>query len=48
MKLDGLAKIQLTFAASLSAASVVDVIGFTWANLATDANGTVKKSLVVA
>ena len=47
MKLDGLAKIQLTFASSLSAASVVDVIGFTWANLATDANGTVKKSLVV-
>ena len=48
MKLDGLAKIQLTFASSLSAASVVDVVGFTWANIATDANGTVKKSLVVA
>ena len=48
MKMDGLAKIQLTFAASLSAAAVVDVIGFTWANLATDANGGIKKSMVVA
>ena len=47
LRLDGLAKIQLTFPSSISA-SVVDVIGWQWANISADAGGLVKKTAVVA
>ena len=46
-KMSGLDKLNLTFASALSAIYVVDVIGYAWANISADANGQVKKSLVV-
>ena len=46
-KFDGLTKLQLTFAAALNAAHVVDVIGYVWSNVSADANGQVKKSTLV-
>ena len=46
-KMSGLDKLNLTFASALGANYVVDVIGYVWANISADANGQVKKSLVL-
>ena len=47
LRLDGLAKIQLTFPSAI-AASVVDVVAWQWAQISADAGGLVKKTAVVA
>ena len=46
-RMSGLEKLQIQFASALSANHVVTVIGYVQANIACDAVGTVKKSLVV-
>ena len=46
MKLDGLSKLQITFASAIASNYVVDVIGYVWSNLVTDSAGGVTKTLV--
>ena len=46
-RMSGLEKLQIQFASALSANHIVTVIGYVQANIACDAVGTVKKSLVV-
>ena len=48
LRLDGLAKLTITFASSLSAAYVVDVIGYVAAQLTADSTGAISKVLVSA
>ena len=46
VKLTGLERLTVTFPAAPSAAHVIDVIGYQWANLSNDAVGIVKKTVV--
>ena len=45
-KFDGLTKLQLTFAAALSANYVVDVVGYVWSNISADSNGQITKTIL--
>ena len=46
LRLDGLSKVTVTFASSLSAANVVDFVGFVASQLNSDATGAVRSVLV--
>jgi len=46
LRLDGMAKVTVNFASSLSAATVVDVIGYCASQLNSDATGAVRSVLV--
>ena len=46
IKLDGLSKLQVTFASAIQANYTVDVIARVWSDISADANGQVKKSIL--
>ena len=46
IKLDGLAKLQVTFASAIQANYTIDVVARVWSDISMDSNGQVKKSIL--